>query len=143
MRGDAEAHAEEDKKPEKEQEYYYADYLLRIGEVTKEQYDLGLELSKQIIDNKENMSYHPELREMAEETEPEETQTQEEIKEKIFKNMSERARQMLTDDMEYLGPVRAKEVQEAQTGIVNAIRTLEATGEITITRASIEDELIE
>ena len=69
--------------------------------------------------------------------------TKDEIKEKIFKNMSERARQMLTDDMEYLGPVRAKEVQEAQTAIVNAIRTLEATGEITITRASVEDELIE
>ena len=69
--------------------------------------------------------------------------TKEEIKDKIFKNMSERARKMLSDDMEYLGPVRAKEVQEAQTGIVNAIRTLEATGEITITRASVEDELIE
>ena len=69
--------------------------------------------------------------------------TKDEIKEKIFKNMSERAQQMLKDDMEYLGPVRAKEVQEAQTGVVNAIRTLEATGEITITRASIEDELIE
>ena len=69
--------------------------------------------------------------------------TKEEIKDKIFKNMSERAQQMLKDDMEYLGPVRAKEVQEAQTSIVNAIRTLEATGEITITRASIEDELIE
>ncbi|MCQ2738857.1 MAG: flagellar motor switch protein FliG [bacterium] len=69
--------------------------------------------------------------------------TKEEIKEKIFKNMSERARQMLKDDMEYLGPVRAKEVQEAQTGVVNAIRNLEATGEITITRASVEDELIE
>ena len=69
--------------------------------------------------------------------------TKDEIKEKIFKNMSERAQQMLKDDMEYLGPVRAKEVQEAQTQVVNAIRTLEATGEITITRASIEDELIE
>ena len=69
--------------------------------------------------------------------------TKEEIKEKIFKNMSERARQMLQDDMEYLGPVRAKEVQEAQTNVVSAIRTLEATGEITITRASVEDELIE
>lgn len=57
--------------------------------------------------------------------------------------MSERAKQMLADDMEYLGPVRAKEVQEAQTGIVNSIRNLEATGEITITRASVEDELIE
>ena len=69
--------------------------------------------------------------------------TKEEIKDKIFHNMSERARQMLTDDMEYLGPVRAKEVQEAQTNVVTAIRNLEATGEITITRASVEDELIE
>ena len=69
--------------------------------------------------------------------------TTDEIKEKIFKNMSERARQMLQDDMEYLGPVRAKEVQDAQTSVVSAIRTLEASGEITITRASVEDELIE
>lgn len=69
--------------------------------------------------------------------------TKEEIKNKIFKNMSERARKMLQDDMEYLGPIRAREVQEAQTGVVNAIRNLEATGEITITRASVEDELIE
>jgi flagellar motor switch protein FliG len=50
---------------------------------------------------------------------------------------------MLNDDMEYLGPVRAKEVQEAQSAIVNAIRNLEAMGEITITRASVEDELID
>ena len=69
--------------------------------------------------------------------------TKDEIKDKIFRNMTDRARQMLQDDMEYLGPVRAKEVQEAQTNIVNAIRTLEATGEITITRASVEDELVE
>ena len=69
--------------------------------------------------------------------------TTDEIKEKIFRNMSERARQMLKDDMEYLGPVRAKEVQDAQTAVVGAIRTLEASGEITITRASVEDELIE
>lgn len=69
--------------------------------------------------------------------------TKEEIKEKIFKNMSERARKILMDDIEYLGPARAKEVQEAQSNIVNAIRNLEAAGEITITRASIEDELIE
>ena len=69
--------------------------------------------------------------------------TKDEIKEKIFKNMSERARKMLMDDMEYLGPVRAKEVQDAQSAVVSAIRNLEATGEITITRASVEDELIE
>ncbi len=69
--------------------------------------------------------------------------TKDEIKEKIFKNMSERAKQVLLDDMEYLGPVRAKEVQEAQSSIVNFIRILETTGEITITRAGIEDDLIE
>jgi len=67
----------------------------------------------------------------------------EELKEKIFQNMSERAQQMLKDDMEYLGPVRAKEVQEAQTKIVATIRTLEMSGEIVITRASVEDEFIE
>ncbi len=66
-----------------------------------------------------------------------------EIKDKIFKNMSERAQQMLKDDMEYLGPVRARDVQEAQTKIVATIRSLEVSGEITITRASVEDELIE
>ncbi len=65
------------------------------------------------------------------------------IRDKIFKNMSERAQQMLKDDMEYLGPVRAKDVQEAQTKIVATIRSLEVSGEITITRASVEDELIE
>ena len=66
-----------------------------------------------------------------------------ELKEKIFQNMSERAQQMLRDDMEYLGPVRAKEVQEAQTKIVTTIRTLEMSGEIVISRASAEDEFIE
>ncbi len=65
------------------------------------------------------------------------------VKEKIFKNMSERASSMLKDDMEYMGPVRAKEVQESQTKIVAAIRALEATGEITIFRDDEEDDLIE
>ncbi|MBQ6516083.1 flagellar motor switch protein FliG [bacterium] len=66
-----------------------------------------------------------------------------ELKEKIFQNMSERAHLMLKDDMDYLGPVRAKEVQEAQTKIVTTIRTLEMSGEIVISRASAEDEFIE
>ena len=67
----------------------------------------------------------------------------EDVKEKIFKNMSERAQEMLKDDMEYMGPVRAKEVQETQTKIVATIRALEAAGEIVIARESLEDELIE
>lgn len=65
-KGESHTNAEEDKKYEKEQEYYYADYLLRTEVITNEQYNLGLELSKQIIENKEKMSYHPELREKLE-----------------------------------------------------------------------------
>ena len=67
----------------------------------------------------------------------------EDVKDKIFRNMSERASGMLKDDMEYMGPVRAKEVQESQTKVVAVIRALEATGEITIFRDDAEDDLIE
>lgn len=69
--------------------------------------------------------------------------TNDEVKEKIFVNMSERAAGMLKDDMEYMGPVRAREVQEAQSTIVAIIRALEATGEIIIAREGVEDDLIE
>jgi len=69
--------------------------------------------------------------------------TKEDVKEKVFKNMSERAQQMLRDEMEYMGPVRAREVQEIQTKIVGIIRTLEVAGEIIIARENNEDELID
>jgi len=65
------------------------------------------------------------------------------VKEKIFKNMSERASSMLKDDMEYMGPVRAREVQECQTKIVAVIRALEATGEIILMREGVEDDFVE
>jgi len=70
--------------------------------------------------------------------------TKEDVKEKIFKNMSERAQAMLRDDMEYMGPVRSREVQEIQTKIVGIIRTLEVAGEIIIARENnVEDEVID
>jgi flagellar motor switch protein FliG len=65
-----------------------------------------------------------------------------EVRDKIFKNMSERASAMLKDDMEYMGPVRAREVQEAQTKVVAVIRILESTGEIILAR-DVEDDYIE
>lgn len=65
----------------------------------------------------------------------------EQVQEKIFKNMSERAGGMLKDDMEYMGPVRSRDVQEMQTKIVGIIRALEATGEIIISRGG-DDDLI-
>jgi flagellar motor switch protein FliG len=65
------------------------------------------------------------------------------VQEKIFRNMSERASTMLKDDMEYMGPVRAKDVQEKQTFIVSIIRALEGTGEIVVSRGTAEDDFIE
>lgn len=66
-----------------------------------------------------------------------------EIKDKFLHNMSERAQAMLLEEMEYLGPARAKDVQEMQTKIVSIIRYLETTGEITVFRGGAEDELID
>ncbi len=69
--------------------------------------------------------------------------TKQEVREKIFSNMSERAQQMLRDDMEYLGPVRAKDVQEVQSQICVIIKALEASGEIVLDRDEGEEEFIE
>ncbi|HKL86473.1 MAG TPA: flagellar motor switch protein FliG [Treponemataceae bacterium] len=64
-----------------------------------------------------------------------------EVQDKIFRNMSKRAAGMLKEDMEYMGPVRLKDVEEAQQKIVSIIRHLEDTGEIVIARSG-EDELV-
>ncbi|MDR1374123.1 MAG: flagellar motor switch protein FliG, partial [Treponema sp.] len=58
-----------------------------------------------------------------------------EVQDKIFRNMSKRAASMLKEDMEYMGPVRLKDVEEAQQKIVSIIRHLEDTGEIVVARS--------
>lgn len=65
----------------------------------------------------------------------------EEVSQKIKKNMSKRAGEMLEEDMAFLGPVRLRDVEEAQQRIVNVIRRLEESGEIIISRGG-GDELI-
>jgi len=64
-----------------------------------------------------------------------------ELRAKFFKNMSKRASEMLREDMDYMGPVRVKDVEETQQKIVNVIRALEDVGEIVISRGG-EEELI-
>ncbi|MDR2792240.1 MAG: flagellar motor switch protein FliG [Treponema sp.] len=64
-----------------------------------------------------------------------------EVQDKIFRNMSKRAAGMLKEDMEFMGPVRLKDVEEAQQKIVSIIRRLEDAGEIVVARAG-EDELV-
>jgi flagellar motor switch protein FliG len=62
---------------------------------------------------------------------------------KFFRsNMSQRAAKMLTDDMEALGPVRLKDVDQAQTAIVNLAKQLAEKGEITISKGGSEEELV-
>ena len=64
-----------------------------------------------------------------------------EVQDKIFRNMSKRAAQMLKDDMEFMGPVRLKEVEETQQKIVSIIRKLEEQGEIIVSRGG-DDDLV-
>src|SRR5690606_9749385 len=59
----------------------------------------------------------------------------EEVSERIFKNMSKRAAEMLKEEIEYLGPVRLRDVEEAQQRIVGVIRRLEEIGEIIVVRS--------
>ena len=56
----------------------------------------------------------------------------EEVKNKVYKNMSERAADMLREEMETLGPVRMKEVSDAQQAINGIVQELEAKGELII-----------
>ena len=65
-----------------------------------------------------------------------------EVQEKIFKNMSERAVGMLKEDMEFMGPVRLRVVEESQQKVVAIIRRLEEAGEIVIGRTGEEDILV-
>jgi flagellar motor switch protein FliG len=63
----------------------------------------------------------------------------EEVKEKVFRNMSERAGSMLQEEIEDLGPVRMKEVSDAQQAITAIIQEMEAKGEIIISGRRGED----
>ena len=65
-----------------------------------------------------------------------------ELKHKIFSNMSERAAQMIKEEMEYMGPVRLSDVEVAQQKIVDVVRRLEDSGEIIIAGRGGEKELI-
>jgi len=66
----------------------------------------------------------------------------EQLRDLFFSNMSERAAKILREDMGALGPVRLKEVEDAQTYIVNVTKDLESRGEIKIASGKEEDEII-
>ncbi|MBL7716730.1 MAG: flagellar motor switch protein FliG [Bdellovibrionales bacterium] len=66
----------------------------------------------------------------------------EEIKEKIFRNISKRAADLLREDLEAMGPVRLSDVENAQQEIVNVAKRLEAEGKIIISRGGEADALV-
>jgi flagellar motor switch protein FliG len=65
-----------------------------------------------------------------------------ELKEKIFKNMSERAAQMLKEDLEVMGPARLKDVEAAQQTIIKSAKKLEAEGKINLMGKGKEDVFV-
>jgi flagellar motor switch protein FliG len=64
------------------------------------------------------------------------------LRDLIFSNMSERAGKILREDMEAMGPVRLKDVDEAQLGMINVAKELAAKGEITISKGNAEEEMV-
>jgi len=66
----------------------------------------------------------------------------EEVREAIFRNMSKRMSETFREEMEYMGPVRLRDVEEAQTRIVSTIRRLEDAGEIIIARGGGDDIVV-
>ncbi|CAM4248711.1 flagellar motor switch protein FliG [Paenibacillus tarimensis] len=66
----------------------------------------------------------------------------EEVRESIFQNMSKRMAETFKEEMEFMGPVRLRDVEEAQTRIVATIRRLEESGEIIIARGGGDDIIV-
>ncbi len=66
----------------------------------------------------------------------------EEVRDSVFRNMSKRMADTFKEEMEYMGPVRLRDVEEAQTRIVATIRRLEEAGEIIIARGGGDDIIV-
>jgi flagellar motor switch protein FliG len=67
---------------------------------------------------------------------------EQEMKDKIFRNMSSRAAEMLKEDIELMPPIRLSEVEEAQKKIIETVKRLESEGKITIARDNEKDEFV-
>ena len=64
------------------------------------------------------------------------------LKSAILRNMSERAAKLIEEELEFMGPVRLKDVEESQMKIVDIVRTLEEDGEIVISGRGGEEEIV-
>jgi len=70
--------------------------------------------------------------------------TSEELQVKCFNNVSERVATLIQEEMDFMGPVRLRDVEEVQQRIVDVVRSLEEDGEIVISgKGGAEDALVE
>jgi flagellar motor switch protein FliG len=67
----------------------------------------------------------------------------EDLKQKVFSNMSKRAGEMLTEEMEYLGAVKLSVVEQKQQEIVDIVRHMEDSGEVELNTSGEEEELVQ
>jgi len=65
-----------------------------------------------------------------------------EVQEKVFKNLSSRAREYIKEEMEFMGPVRVRQVEEAQQKIVSVLRRLEESDELIVMGRGGEEEVV-
>jgi flagellar motor switch protein FliG len=65
-----------------------------------------------------------------------------ELKDLLFRNVSQRAAQMISEDLDALGPVKLKDVEKAQQGIVDIVRRLESEGKIVVGGGGAEDQMV-
>ena len=66
----------------------------------------------------------------------------EEVKDKILGNMSDRVRDYIEDEMEFLGPMRLSEVEDVQLRVVHKVRQLEEQGQVNIVRGPANDKFV-
>ncbi len=66
----------------------------------------------------------------------------EDLQDLLFRNISQRAAEMLRDDLDTLGPTKLKDVEKAQQSIVDVVRRLEAEGQITISSGAADEVLV-
>lgn len=64
------------------------------------------------------------------------------VKDMVYRNMSQRMVESFKEDMEFMGPVRLRDVEEAQSRIVGIIRRLEDMGEIVVARGGGDDIVV-
>jgi flagellar motor switch protein FliG len=63
------------------------------------------------------------------------------LKDKIFSNMSERASELLKEELQYMGMVKLKEVEAAQAKVIDVVKTLEENGEIALSMRGNAEEV--